>query len=136
MKRIGMAAFLVAIFSPASAQISSCKIIENGSERAACYDNLFPPSKSVVGGKAPKHSKPGSYDEESLREEAKMKRLLRPICTNCESGQSATRPRSDQRQASQPDWSAVEPLPAVSAPAQTNFLSDFMSSLKDLVGFR
>ncbi|NVN88818.1 MAG: hypothetical protein HXX15_22305 [Rhodopseudomonas sp.] len=83
MRCIAIAILLSLSTTAATAQISACRAVKQGEARLDCYDKLFPPPKVSADGKPVKST---SYDEESLKEEARMKKLLRPICKDCAPG--------------------------------------------------
>jgi hypothetical protein len=58
----------------------SCQQMVVAIDRLACYDNLFPPLKPTQAQADKNRSRAAS---ESIAEDERVKKALRPICKNC-----------------------------------------------------
>jgi hypothetical protein len=81
MKLLATLSALAALTCSAYAQVPGCKTILNPEERLACYDKAPSPPAAVPkrghGTATPK------YVDETVNEDERMKKLLKPVCKNC-----------------------------------------------------
>jgi hypothetical protein len=67
----------------AIAQPGTCRAIKDSDERLACYDKANPPAKRVFQKRDAYGGGDTTYIDEAAKEDARMKKVLGPICRNC-----------------------------------------------------
>jgi hypothetical protein len=66
----------------ALAQVTDCRSISSSIDRLACYDKISPPTKPPPSKSTVKPAE-SPYIDDTANEDARMKKLLKPICKNC-----------------------------------------------------
>jgi hypothetical protein len=72
---------LILAAAPAAGQQAECRYTEGSSARLACYDKLKPPSKAPPAIHESSTAK--SLHDQSVAEDARMKKAMDTICRNC-----------------------------------------------------
>jgi hypothetical protein len=77
---VGLVGLIVAA-APAAGQQAECRYTGGSSARLACYDKLTPPLKAPPAIYQSSTSK--SLHDQSVAEDARMKKAMDTICRNC-----------------------------------------------------
>jgi hypothetical protein len=81
MRTLILFGLFFALASMTPAQAAECQRVQTSTDRLACHDKLSQPTKPPEARNV--RAGPSQYSDETAKEDAYMKRALRPICKGC-----------------------------------------------------